>query len=346
MRADCAHAFAGHAPDADAASRDVYGDGAALNAFEAKIAALLGKEAAVFMPSGTMAQQIALRIAADRSNVRAFAAHPTNHLVLHERDGFARLHGLAFVPFATAATVVTAEHVSGLRERVGTVLIELPQREIGGELPTWDELVAITDAAREHGAHVHLDGARLWECGPYYARPYAEIAALFDSVYVSFYKGIGALAGAMLCGTQAFVDEAKIWQRRHGGNLYTLAPYAEPAERAFDARIGRMAEYAASARRLAAILDRYDAVTIRPNPPLTNMFHAFIRGDQAELALRAERVARELGIWTIAPGRLGATAIPDVWKWEISCGEAIVALSDDALDQAASILFGPTSEGG
>jgi threonine aldolase len=326
-------------PDADAPMRDVYGDGAALNAFEAKIAALLGKEAAVFMPSGTMAQQIALRIVADRTGVRAWAGHPTNHLVVHERDGYARLHDLAFVPLATNVAVLTAEHVEKLREPAATLLVELPQRELGGELPTWEELVATVDAAKARGMHVHLDGARLWECGPHFARPYAEISALFDTVYVSFYKGIGALAGAMLAGSQAFVDEAKIWQRRHGGNLYTLAPYAEPAERAFDERIGKMAGYVASAQRLAAILTRAPNVTIRPNPPLTNMFHAFIRGDAAELAARAERVARELGIWTIAPGRLTATAVPGTWKWEIACGDAIAGLDEATLEKAAAALF-------
>ena len=112
----------------------------------------------------------------------------------------------------------------------------------------------MTECARERGWHVHLDGARLWESGPFYGRSYAQIAALFDSVYVSFYKGIGAVAGAMLCGSRPLVEEARIWQRRHGGNLVALYPYASVAEQSFDARISRMRAYRDAATWLAKIV--------------------------------------------------------------------------------------------
>lgn len=218
-RFDCAEALAGHGrPNVARADYDVYSSGERLNAFEARIAKLLGKDAAVFMPSGTMAQQIALRIVADRDGLRTFAAHPTNHLTLHERDGVTRLHGLHLVPLASAVTPIALADLKQLTEPVATLLLELPQRELGGLLPSWDDLKAMARYARERNWHVHLDGARLWESAPHYGRSYAEIAALFDSVYVSFYKGIGAIAGAMLCGSQPLIDEARIWQRRHGGN--------------------------------------------------------------------------------------------------------------------------------
>jgi threonine aldolase len=81
--------------------------------------------------------------------------------------------------------------------------LELPQREIGGLLPEWDDLVAQAAWTRERGIALHLDGARLWEAAPFYERSYAEIAGLFDSVYVSFYKGLGALAGPRLRATRS-----------------------------------------------------------------------------------------------------------------------------------------------
>ena len=93
----------------------------------------------------------------------------------------------------------------------------MPQREIGGQLPSWSDLEAQVAWARDRGVAVHMDGARLWESGPFYERSYAEIAALFDSVYVSFYKGIGAIAGAALSGPAPFIGEARLWQRRSGG---------------------------------------------------------------------------------------------------------------------------------
>jgi threonine aldolase len=337
-RFDCPDAIAGHGrPDPAAiyalpgtfgparADVDLYGVGTRLNAFEARIAALLGKDAAVFMPSGTMAQQIALRIVADRDGLRTFAAHPTNHLTLHERDGITRLHGLHLVPLGTAVTPIALDDVRALAEPVATLLIELPQRELGGLLPAWDELVAITELARERNWHVHLDGARLWESGPYYGRSYAAIAALFDSVYVSFYKGIGAIAGAMLCGSQPLIDEARIWQRRHGGNLMALYPYANVAEVAFDQRISHMAAYRKAAGWLAEIVAAQPGVLhVQPAPPPTNMFHAYLRIAPDTLRERVTAIAREHGVWTIA--RTAPTAIDGICKWEINAGDATIAL--------------------
>ena len=337
-RFDCPDAVAGHGrPDPAAVFAapgvfgdprgdvDVYGSGRRLNAFEARIAALLGKDAAVFMPSGTMAQQIALRVVADRDGLRTFAAHPTNHLTLHERDGVTRLHGLHLVPLATAISPVALADLQQLAEPVATLLIELPQRELGGLLPAWEELVAMTECARERGWHVHLDGARLWESGPFYGRSYAQIAALFDSVYVSFYKGIGAVAGAMLCGSRPLVEEARIWQRRHGGNLVALYPYASVAEQSFDARISRMRAYRDAATWLAKIVAAQPGtLRVQPVPPPTNMFHCYLTVPPATLRKRVAAIARKHGVWTLA--RAAPTAIDGITKWEISAGDATLAL--------------------
>ena len=96
-----------------------------------------------------------------------------------------------------------------------------------------------------------MDGARLWEAGPFYARPYADICDLFDSVYVSFYKGIGAIAGAALAGSSDFVAEGRIWQRRHGGNLVQMYPFVISARANFRRRLSRFEHYAARARAIA-----------------------------------------------------------------------------------------------
>jgi threonine aldolase len=352
---DCTHAIAMHgrtdpaalfaAPDTfgtGAGVVDRYGTGERLNAFEARIAALLGKPAAVFMPSGTMAQQIALRIVADERAQRTFAAHPTTHVVIHEQGGYARLHDLSFVPAGSAVAPLTLADLEAIAEPVGTLLLELPQREIGGVLPAWDELVAMCAYARGRGWHLHLDGARLWESGPFYGRPYAEIAGLFDSVYVSFYKGLGGIAGAMLCGTQSFIDCARVWQRRHGGNLVSLYPYACTAEAAFDLRIDRMAAYRDAAGRLATIVAAAPiAVHVQPVPPATNMFHAYLRIDAAQLIERAQRIAREHDVWMLrAPV---ATAIDGIVKWEVSAGDATIALGPERARNLLAELLAPVS---
>jgi len=178
---------------------DRYGDGALIGDFEAKIAALLGCEAAVFMPSGTMAQQIALRIHAEETGVDSFAMHPTSHLELHEMRGYSRVQRLDAVLLGPRARPTLAADLAAWPERLAALLIELPAREIGGQLPTWDELTGLATLARSRKIRLHMDGARLWEAREAYApRSHAEICALFDTVYVSFYKGIGALAGAAL----------------------------------------------------------------------------------------------------------------------------------------------------
>jgi threonine aldolase len=350
-RFDCPDAIAGHGrPDPAAifaapgvfgeprADVDLYGAGVRLNAFEARIAKLLGKDAAVFMPSGTMAQQIALRIVADRDGLRTFAAHPTNHLTLHERDGITRLHGLHLVPLASAVTPIALTDLQQLAEPIATLLIELPQRELGGVLPEWDDLVALTNYARERNWHVHLDGARLWEAGPFYRRKYARIAALFDSVYVSFYKGIGAIAGAMLCGSQPLIDEARIWQRRHGGNLMALYPYATVAEQSFDARLGRMGAYRDAARWLAELVAAQPGtLRVQPVPPPTNMFHAYVRVPAETLRERVLTIAREQGVWTIL--RTAPTAIDGITKWEISTGDAALALGPERARTVLELLL-------
>ncbi|HLI07996.1 MAG TPA: beta-eliminating lyase-related protein [Ktedonobacteraceae bacterium] len=124
--------------------------------------------------------------------------HPTCHLEIHEQHGYQRLHHLPGILLGESQRLLTLEDVKKVAEPLAALLIELPQREIGGQLPAWEDLTALTDRARERGIVLHLDGARLWECQPFYGREYRKIAALFDTVYVSFYKILGGIAGAVL----------------------------------------------------------------------------------------------------------------------------------------------------
>ena len=188
---------------------DTYGGGPAAERLTARVAALLGKEAAVWMPSGTMAQQIALRIHAERRGARTVAFHPHCHLDVHEERGYEHLHGLHAKLLGQRNRLVEPADLDAVHEPIAAVLLELPQRDLGGRLPAWEELVTLCDKVRELGAALHLDGARLWQCGPFYERGLAEVAALFDTVYVSFYKDLGAAAGCALAGPRDVLDEAR-----------------------------------------------------------------------------------------------------------------------------------------
>lgn len=311
------------------AKADRYGGGELITSFEEEIAHLLGKEAAVFMPSGTMCQPIALRIWCERKGCKRVAYHPTCHLEIHEHDGYQRLHGLERVLLGSDRQVFTLEDLKSVPETLGALLIELPQREIGGQLPSWEELVEITTWARERGIATHLDGARLWECKPFYQREYAEIAGLFDTVYVSFYKVLEGIAGAVLAGPADIIAEARIWQRRQGGNLISLYPYVLSARQGMQKHLGRIDEYCVKAREIAAALSDLPQIEILPNLPQTNMLHLFLRGDRERLVDAAWRVAEETQ--TVLFRMLTPTLVPQYSKFELSIGEAALEIPTEEI---------------
>lgn len=308
---------------------DVYGEGALIEDFEREVAALLGKEAAVFMPSGTMAQQIALRIWSERTGRRTVAFHPTCHLELHERKGYQLLHGLHGALVGDADRVITMADLRATPEPLAALLLELPQREIGGQLPEWDELVEQTAWARSRGAAAHMDGARLWEAAPYYRRDYAEVAGLFDSVYVSFYKGIGAIAGAALAGPADFVAEARIWLRRHGGNLVHLYPYVLSARAGLRERLPRFASYHERAVEIAAALSRIDGVILKPGVPQTHMAHVYLRGDLETLLEASAELAREQRVALFTA--LRPAPVPGYGMFEMTIGDGAAAFTTDEI---------------
>ena len=304
---------------------DRYGAGGAVAALEGEVCRLLGKPAAAFMPSGTMAQQVALRVHADRRATRVVAFHPTCHLEIHEDKAYQRLHGLVGVTVGNPRTLFTLEDLRALREPLAAVLFELPQREIGGQLPAWEALKAQVEWARGHGAAAHLDGARLWESAPFYARPPAEIAALFDTVYVSFYKGLGGLAGACLAGGEDVIAEARLWRKRHGGTLFGMWPNAAAALTGLRERLPMMPRYVEHAKAIAQELRKLPNVEVVPDPPQTNMMHLHLRVDEAAMKRAACRVAREQGVFTWPASMPGHS--PSARKVEFTVGDATLAFT-------------------
>lgn len=256
---------------------DFYGNGKLIEDFQNKISKYLGKEAALFFPSGTMAQQIALRIWCERKGLKRVAYHPLCHLEIHEEDGLKELHHIEPVLLADKNRLIRFDDVLNMKEDISCLLLELPQREIGGQLPDYGELEAISTFCRDKGIYLHLDGARLFEILPYYQKTPEEICKLFDSVYISFYKGIGGIAGAILAGEGTFVEESKVWKRRHGGDLISLYPYIISADYYFEQRLPKMEHYYENAKELAVFFNRCHAVETRPFEPVSNMFHVHFR---------------------------------------------------------------------
>ena len=316
---------------------DVFGKGKSLNAFEARVAAMLGKEAAVFLPSGVMAQQIALRIYADHTGRRTVGMHHSTHIETNEQRAYAHLHGLQVRHLGGKNAPILAQDLRDCGERLGTLLVELPLRRIGGILPTWEQLQELLAAARERELKLQLDGARLWEAQVFYGRPLAEICAPFDSVYVSFYKGLGGIAGAMLSGSAPFIAEARVWQRRHGGNLTTLHPLAVSAQMNLEKRLPKMHAYRDRAVSLATALKSLDNVVIKPDPPQTNMFHLYLNATQEKLESAHRQMMERDGV------KLCTFFLPsDIPGWtytEVVAGDATLGfLDEEAVERYRMLL--------
>ena len=257
---------------------DRYGSRGAVSMLETRVAELLGKPAALFVPSGTMAQQAVLRIWCDRTGSRRVALPELSHLVHHEEDGPRRLHGLEWEFLTTGRRTPVAADLEAIPGVLGAALTELPLRDAGCLLPSWEDLVGLSTAAREGGVPLHLDGARLWESQPFYDRPHAEVAGLFDSVYVSFYKGLGAQAGACVAADEDVVDELRTWRSRMGGTLFGMTAYAVGGLLGLRDELPRMGEYAAWARSLAASLPAH-GIRVHPAEPGTCTFEVYADGD-------------------------------------------------------------------
>ena len=288
---------------------DSYGARGPVAVLDDQLADLIERPAA-FFPSGVMAQQSALRVWCDRAGTRRVAMPDISHLLVHEMDGPRRLHGFEIEHLTRGLDVATAESLGSVVGTLGAVLVELPLRDAGCRLPTWQELVDLSQAARDRGVPLHVDGARIWESQPRWDKPFPEIAALTDSMYVSFYKGLRGLAGAALVGPEDFLAEARVWRTRMGGTLYRSTPEALAALAGLRDLLPRMGECHAWAKALAAELP---ALGMTPNPtePHTPTFLLHAAGDEDEvnerlLALMERERLQVCGPWWAGrePGRV------------------------------------------
>lgn len=281
-------------------SPDIYGLGGVVEEVEAYFARLLGKERALFMPTGTLANQLALRALA--GNRRRVLVQDVSHVYNDTGDASQTLSGLTLLPLAPdRATFAWAEvertlgrTASGrVATSVGAISIESPVRRRYGELFDRSEMMRICAEARRRGIGLHLDGARMFIASAYTGIAPAEYAAPFDTVYVSLWKCFNSLNGAILAGPAALLEGMVHTRRMFGGALFNAWPSALLARRYAEGFVGRFASAIAVfdqfQRALAGSPVRIDKVTNGTNVFRMNVNDA--KAEQLPERMRAQGVA-------------------------------------------------------
>jgi threonine aldolase len=308
---------------------------------EERAAALLGQEAAVFLPTASMANQIAVRILTQPGE--ELLAEENSHVLISEQGGPAALSGLVMRGLPGNGGRLSPEqirgsirdHASGHSPRTGLVSVENTHNSAGGRVWPLEELVAVTETAREYGLAVHLDGARILNAAIASGMPAATIGGLFDTVTICFSKGLGCPLGSVVAGSGPLMLKARRAKHLFGGAMRQAGIVAAAAVYALDHHVERLAEDHARAKRLAEGLVAaglpVDVAAVETN---------FVQIDVEPLGLtKPEALARlaEQGVGlsgTIHPTRLRAVTHLDVSDEDIERAIELIPRALGALVRA------------
>jgi threonine aldolase len=267
---------------------DDYSRSGIVEQLETRVAALLGKEAAVWLPTGTLANHLAIRLLA--GNRRRVLVQAESHLFNDCGDCAQTLSGLHLVPLAPGRATFTLEDVERaaydaslgrVETPIGAIQIETPVRRRQGERFDFQEMKKVAAWARAHNAGLHLDGARLLlECA-YSGRPVREYAALFDTVYISMYKYFNAASGAILAGPKAQLTGLYHTSRMFGGGLHQVWPFAAVALHYLNGFEPRFRAAMESAERVIAALQTDSNFALERIANGTNIFRLRVFGVNA-----------------------------------------------------------------
>ena len=267
---------------------DNYLLGGEVEAFEQHWAKLLGKEAAVFMPSGTLANQLALRALA--GSKRRVIVPEVSHIYNDTGDACQTLSGQTLMPLAPGRATFTRADVEAVLTRtaggrvstdVGAIVIESPIRRLSGQMFDWDEVKRISALARDKGIGMHLDGARLFMASAYTGISPAEYAAHFDTVYISLWKYFNCGIGAILAGPKRVLDGMFHVRRMFGGNLAVGWNAALVARHYMDGFEGRLKSAVQISETFYSAMAKHPRITIERIPNGTNLTRVTFKGVSA-----------------------------------------------------------------
>lgn len=262
---------------------DVFGEDPTARRLEELAAARVGKEAALFVPTGCMGNEIAFLVATQRGD--EVVVEEDSHVFLHERAGLAVLSGVQARPLRGREGILQASQIEAAirggdihEPRTSAVGIEHPHNLAGGTLTPLEELDAIGALTRERGLHFHLDGARLFHAAIATGHAPARICRDVDSVMFCLSKGLSAPVGSMLAGSAAFIQEARAARKLLGGGMRQVGVLAAAGIVALESMVDRLAEDHARARRLAESLAEVAGIEIAAARVRTNILVARIDG--------------------------------------------------------------------
>jgi threonine aldolase len=310
---------------------DVYGDDPTANSLEERVAHIFGKEAGLFTPTGSLANQLAIRgLVAPGEEL---LAETNSHIVRAELGAAAVFSGITTRTWPAKNGLLKASDALEIaRPNSGPYLVSTTAIAVenthnfgGGTVQPLEEIKSIRKGADELGVALHLDGARIWNAHVASGVALAEYGKYFDTISVCLSKGLGAPVGSVMLSTKDRVTKARVWRKRYGAGMRQIGLLAAAGHYALDNNINRLADDHRLAKKLAIAIAKVDSSLIDPATVETNI----VGLDLSALPITAAELAakcREKGLWISALGPKYARLVTHLDFDESQCDEAIEIL--------------------
>ena len=310
---------------------DVYGDDPTVNSLEERVAAMFGKEAGLFSPTGSLANQLAIRMLVAPGE--ELIAETNSHIVRAELGAAAVFSGITTRTFPAKNGLLKASDALEIaRPDSGPYLVSTTAIAVenthnfgGGTVQPISEIAALRKGADDLGLALHLDGARIWNAHVASGISFTEYGKYFDTISVCFSKGLGAPVGSMMLSTKERVTKARVWRKRYGAGMRQVGLLAAGVHYALDNNIGRLAEDHRRAKEIAVAIASVNSSLIDPSTVETNI----VGLDLASLPITAAELAqrcRDAGLWISALGPKYARLVTHLDFEDAQCSDAIEIL--------------------
>lgn len=310
---------------------DVYGDDPTVNSLEERVAALFGHEAGLFCPTGSLANQLAIRTLVKPGE--EIIVETRSHIVRAELGAAAAFSGITTRTWPAEHGLLRAEDPLAIaHENAGPYLVSTKAIAVenthnfgGGTVQPISEIEKLSAAAHSRGIAMHLDGARIWNAHVASGVSFTEYGKHFDTISVCLSKGLGAPIGSLMLSSKERVAEARIWRKRYGAGMRQVGIIAAAGHYALDHNIARLAEDHARAKKIAVAIAAIDASIVDPSSVVTNI----VGLDLSAVGISASELTsrcKSAGLWISALGPYYARLVTHLDFDDAQCNAAIEIL--------------------